>query len=75
VWKYATEGQVNSSPAVANGALYVGSVDGAIYSLDVKTGTIRWRLHTNGPVVSSPIIDEDTIYIGSNDRLVYALPA
>jgi outer membrane protein assembly factor BamB len=50
-------------------------VDGAIYSLDVKTGTIRWRLRTNGPVISSPIIDEDTIYIGSNDRLVYALPA
>ena len=74
IWKYATDGQVNSSPAVANGSLYVGSVDGMVYSIDVKTGTLRWRMHTNGPVISSPIIEDDVVFVGSNDRLVYALP-
>jgi outer membrane protein assembly factor BamB len=60
---------------VANGCLYVGSVDGMVYSIEVKTGTLRWRTHTNGPVISSPIIVDDAVFVGSNDRLVYALPA
>ena len=30
-WQYTTGGQVNSSPAVANGVVYVGSNDGKLY--------------------------------------------
>ncbi len=66
---------MNSSPAVANDCLYVGSVDGMVYSLDTKSGALRWRVRTNGPVISSPIIEDDVVFVGSNDRMVYALPA
>jgi outer membrane protein assembly factor BamB len=74
VWRYATEGQITSSPAVAEGAVVFGSVDQSIYCLEVKTGELRWRFQTGGAVTSSPRISEGVIYIGSHDRNVYAVP-
>ena len=33
-WKFHTDGQVISSPAIANGMAYVGSTDGNLYALN-----------------------------------------
>jgi hypothetical protein len=33
-WKFHTNGYVFSSPAVANGVVYVGSSDGNLYAID-----------------------------------------
>ena len=33
LWKYNTDGQVASSPAVVNGVVYIGSFDDSIYAL------------------------------------------
>jgi outer membrane protein assembly factor BamB len=38
LWSYATGGHVNSSPAVANGVVYVGSADGRVYAFGLKKG-------------------------------------
>jgi len=35
IWKYQTGGQVQSSPAVAYGSVYVGSTDGYLYAFSV----------------------------------------
>jgi outer membrane protein assembly factor BamB len=32
LWSYATGGAIRSSPAVANGMVYVGSEDGRLYA-------------------------------------------
>jgi outer membrane protein assembly factor BamB len=32
LWRYATAGQVTSSPTVVNGALYFGSEDDHVYA-------------------------------------------
>lgn len=37
-WKFHTGGSVTSSPAVANGVVYVGSADHNLYALDSATG-------------------------------------
>jgi outer membrane protein assembly factor BamB len=59
---------------VAEGAVYFGSVDEHVYSVDVKTGKLRWNFKTGGPVPSSPFVAEGIVYIGSTDNKVYALP-
>ena len=38
-WAYTTDAQVFSSPAVANGVVYVGSGDGNLYTFDLAGGT------------------------------------
>ena len=48
-WSFATGGKVDSSPAVANGIVYVGSHDGNIYALNASTGMsgYDWELHNS----------------------------
>ena len=43
VWRFQTGGQTESSPAVANGKVYVGAGNEGVYCLDAKTGAKVWR--------------------------------
>ena len=47
-WSYTTGGHVTSSPAVANGVVYVGSQDKNIYALNAVTGSKLWSYPTEG---------------------------
>ena len=40
--------RVVSSPAVANGVVYVGSYDGNVYALNASTGALLWSYTTGG---------------------------
>ncbi len=64
-----------SSPAVSNGAVYVGSGDHNVYALDAATGALRWRFKTGNVVHASPALDDGIVYVGSWDRYFYALDA
>jgi len=76
IWIYPTHGGVYSSPAVAYGKVYVGSMDNKTYCLDASTGTHIWNYTTGYWVVhSSPAVVDDKVYIGSCDCKVYCLNA
>jgi outer membrane protein assembly factor BamB len=64
-----------SSPAIWNGAVYFGSGDGNIYSLDAATGKLQWKFPTRDVVHASPAIADGRLYIGSWDSYFYALDA
>jgi outer membrane protein assembly factor BamB len=64
-----------SSPTAWKNAIFVGSGDGNVYSLDAATGRERWRFHTGDVVHASPAVEQDTVFIGSWDRYMYALDA
>src|SRR5208282_713818 len=53
-WSYTTGGTridpVASSPAVANGVVYVGSNDGNVYALNASTGAKLWSYNARSPV-------------------------
>ena len=73
LWSYATGGMCDSSPAVANGVVYVGSGDDNVYALNASTGAMLWRYPTGGFVYSSPAVANGVVYVGSEDGNVYAL--
>jgi outer membrane protein assembly factor BamB len=64
-----------SSPLVWHGAVYFGSGDGNVYSLDCSTGSLRWKFQTADVVHASPVITNGTLFIGSWDSYFYALDA
>jgi outer membrane protein assembly factor BamB len=66
---------VNSSPAVADGAVYVGSDDGRVWSFGARGGAVRWSTRTGGPVRSSPAVAGGSVFVGSDDGRIYALSA
>ena len=75
LWRYitGTGRQVHSSPAVANGMVYIGSDDNNVYALNASTGRLRWKYTTICcGVYSSPAVANGVVYVGSVDRNVYA---
>jgi len=75
LWSYATGGFVLSSPALANGVVYVGSDDYNVYALNAKTGAKLWSYATGSYVDSSPTVANGVVYVGSRDYNVYGLNA
>ena len=57
-----------SSPAVADGVVYVGSLDGDVYTLNAASGSINWGFPTGDQVLSSPAVVGGVVYIGSRDK-------
>jgi outer membrane protein assembly factor BamB len=88
-WTGTTFGEVESSPAVANGVVYVGANDGSLYAFDAAgsrgcSGTPAtcaplWTAATGGfvysSVFSSPAVANGVVYVGSNDNKLYAFDA
>src|SRR3990172_6033185 len=73
VWKFKTQGMVQSSPTVDKGVVYFGSCDDSLYALDINTGLEKWRFATERYVFSSPAVFNGAVYFGSNDGHLYAL--
>ena len=61
-----------SSPAVADGKVYMGSYDGKVYCLNASTGAKIWSYTTGGEVESSPAVAYGNVYVGAYDNKVYA---
>lgn len=68
-----------SSPALDfqdNGsALYFGSSDGFLYSVNAASGKLNWKFKTGGIIHSSPALRDGKVYIGSWDSKMYAIDA
>jgi len=73
-WKYPMQnGVAHSSPAVANGVVYIGSYDFNIYAINANSGLLIWRYQTEDEVVSSPAVADGVVYTCSLDGNIYAL--
>ena len=60
----ATTGSSISSPAVANGVVYVGS-GYDLYAFNAQTGGQLWSASTGNYIESSPAVANGVVYIGS----------
>ena len=73
-------GRFYSTPAAAYGRVYIGSLDGFVYSFAASNGKLAWRHKTGNYVYSSPAVASvpgagPTVYIGSYDGRLYAFDA
>ncbi len=73
-WQLLTDGAVHASPAIADGAVFVSSLDGHVYAIELATGERRWRVETGGGY-SSPAVSDGTVYVGGRDGVIRALDA
>ena len=74
-----------SSPAVANGVVYVGSDDHKLYAFDAagtrncsgtpKTCQPLWTATTGNFIGGPPTVANGVVYIGSDDHKIYAFDA
>jgi outer membrane protein assembly factor BamB/plastocyanin len=74
-WIFRVGAPVISSPAVANGVVYVGADNSNMYALDSFSGPAKWIYKAGGPISSSPAVAGGTVYFGSDDHNLYAVNA
>ena len=71
---------LESSPAVANGVVFVGSFDGKLYAFNANgcgQATCRplWTAATGDSIESTPTVAGGKVFIGSDDGKLYAFRA
>src|SRR4030042_4567440 len=69
-WIFTTSSDAFSSPAVADGKLYIGASDGRVYCLNAATGALIWSYKT-GRQAGSPPVAVGRVDLGSWDDKVY----
>ena len=74
-WRAETGGDVDSSPAIAGGVVYVGSNDGRLYAFDLATGATRWSRDLGAPVNASPAVDGGRVFVQTRAGVLYGLSA
>jgi outer membrane protein assembly factor BamB len=70
-WSFWMNASGASSPAVANGVVYVGG-NGGVYALDASTGALLWDHLAGSTIATGPAVANGTVYVGSLDRHLYA---
>jgi outer membrane protein assembly factor BamB len=73
LWTCTTDRAVQSSPAVANGFVFVGCRDSQAYCVNASNGEPLWKYAIRYEWWSSPAIDDKHVYIGADDGNLYCL--
>ncbi|WP_437187359.1 PQQ-binding-like beta-propeller repeat protein [Planctomicrobium sp. SH668] len=76
LWQFSVPGreqQIQSSPAVTEHLVIIGSRDKRVYCLNRMTGELKWEFATRSKVDSCPVVVGDRVFFGSSDRNVYGL--
>src|SRR5438874_646067 len=78
-WAFGFPGATTAfgTPTVYGGRVFVGSADGAVYSLNAQSGCIYWTYKANDGVRTAVIIGDDgqTAYFGDLHAYVHAVNA
>lgn len=76
-WRVATTAPVRGSPAITNGTVAVGQLDGTVLGLDMQTGEQRWRYELGAglpaeaaSLFAAPAADAGDFLIGNQRHLV-----
>src|ERR1051326_7152492 len=76
LWTYEAGDSIESSAAIADGTVYVGSQSSDLLAIDLKTGKLRWKYRAqDGIGESSPAVHDGVVYIGDSSGLLHAVRA
>ena len=74
-WRVQTLGPVRGSPTAVGQTVYVGSSDGSLYAIDLRSGEVKWRHSLESAVMSTPAVDNGLVLVGTYDGAMHALRA
>jgi hypothetical protein len=65
VWSCPLNKHTLSTPAIADGLVYVTDSEGTLHCAELSTGRTLWTHAMNGPFWSSPLVADGKIYLGT----------
>ncbi len=75
IWSYPLNRHSCSTPAIADGLVFIADCGRTIHCLDADTGKPYWTHETGGPFWSSPLVADGKVYIGNRRGEFYVLAA
>jgi eukaryotic-like serine/threonine-protein kinase len=72
-WAFKAGGPIVTSPAVADGVIYFGAMDGHLYAVTQDTGVEKWNFKSQMPIASSPAVAGGLVYFVSSVGALAAL--
>ncbi|HOT90532.1 MAG TPA: PQQ-binding-like beta-propeller repeat protein [Anaerolineae bacterium] len=74
-WRFRARRGFLAAPVMANGLIFIGSLDTNFYAVDVRSGWAAWKYRTGGSIVSTAAVWKGMVFFGSVDGFIYALDA
>ena len=74
-WTFQVGEGIESTAAIVDGTVYVGSLDGHLWALDLSTAEVRWKYEAGDEIKSSPLVHEGTVYFGDESGAFHAVEA
>ena len=80
VWKYDLEKGTESSPAIFDDKVYVGSLDNKLHCLDAQEGKLLWEFELDegrffSGIESPTLVAQGRVYFGGYNGKIYCLDA
>lgn len=71
------EQMLHAQPVIAEGRLFIGTLQGNLYALDARTGDRLWCFSTDSsgtgmPILQSAAVDQGRVFFGCMDGKLYA---
>jgi len=76
IWKTDLGTAIVSDPLLADGFLYVGTIDGKMFKIDASTGAIVWIFEGETKIKSiwtKPVILDNVLFFATEDGNIFAL--
>jgi outer membrane protein assembly factor BamB len=74
-WAFKAGGPIVTSPAIADGVVYFGAMDGHLHALVQDTGVEKWKFKSRMPIASSPAVSGGLVYFVSSAGSLAAIDA
>src|SRR5438477_6566158 len=73
-WKFKAKDAIEGTAAIVHGMVFVGSMDGNLYALDLASDKEKWT-YKAGPIKGAPSAHGDQVFVGDADGLFHCVDA
>jgi outer membrane protein assembly factor BamB len=75
LWSFQADTGIESTAAIVGSTVYVASLDGNLFALDLETGARKWTYASGEAIKSSPAVHDGVVYFGDEGGILHAVDA
>ena len=65
--RYSARGRIDGSPVISGGKIVIGTMDGKVCLIDIKTGEVRAQYEIGASISSTCAVTKGWIFVGCDN--------